>query len=288
MSVDLSVIIRTDFRERDNEEATLKKLEETAAILNKSEGTTSFVVDKDDSFDQWCIRDNDYVHFFMRLELFNGFWHMETGFRYHQYFTKTMDIRNTIYGYAMLLGQTDAWLCEEYYTWNSGILEEPTRTFEEWKEYCVDRIKHVIREYDAREVLERRDYFYYGDGVRHDSFEDYHKKMRVYSEYFSGYTLLEMNNVAPIIYLQKDSRKYLVNTDTIEFITGGPIDAYDMLDTCHYSWVKKDKLTAILSPEGKLVSDFMKAHFYSNGDYEEDGQYHEYIRNLDSDFVMEI
>lgn len=57
MSVDLSVIIRTDFQKRDNREATLKELEETAAILNKSEGTTSYVVDKDDSFDQWCIRD---------------------------------------------------------------------------------------------------------------------------------------------------------------------------------------------------------------------------------------
>ena len=34
MSVDLSVIIRTNFRKRDNEEATLKKLEETAVILN--------------------------------------------------------------------------------------------------------------------------------------------------------------------------------------------------------------------------------------------------------------
>ncbi len=287
MSVDLSVIIRTDFRKRDNEEATLKKLEETAAILNKSEGTTSYVVDTDDSFDQWCIRDDDDDHY-LYLELYNGFWHMETSFRYHQYFTKTMDVRKTIYGYAMLLGQTDAWLCEEFYTWNCGILEEPTRTFEEWKEYCVDRIKHEIKEYDTREVLERKKYFYDGDGVRHDSFEDYHKKMRVYSEHFSGYTLLEMNKVAPIIYLQKDSRKYLVNTDTLEFVTGGPIDAYDMLDTSHYSWVRKENLTAILSPEGKLVSDFMKAHFYSNGNYDEDRRYHEYIRDLDSDFVMEI
>ena len=288
MSVDLSVIIRTDFRERDKEEATLKKLEETAAILNKSEGTTSYLVDTDDSFDRWCIRDLSEGHFFIELWLFNGFWHMETSFGYHQYFTRTMGIRKTIYGYAMLLGQKDVWPCEEYYTWNSGILEEPTRTFEEWKEYCVDRIKHEIKEYDAREILERKDYYYDGDGVRHDTFEDYHKKKSVYNEHFSGYTLLEMNKIAPIIYLQKDSKKYLVNTDTLEFVTGGPIDAYDMLDTSHYSWVKKDKLTAILSPEGKLVSDFMKAHFYSNGDYEEDRQYHEYIRDLDSDFVMEI
>lgn len=98
MSVDLSVIIRTDFRKRDNEEATLKKLEETAAILNKSEGTTSYVVDTDDSFDQWCIRDDDH---YLYLELYNGFWHMETSFRYHQYFTKTMGIRKTIYDYAI-------------------------------------------------------------------------------------------------------------------------------------------------------------------------------------------
>ena len=155
MSVDLSVIIRTDFRERDKEEATLKKLEETAAILNKSEGTTSYLVDTDDSFDRWCIRDLSEGHFFIELWLFNGFWHMETSFGYHQYFTRTMGIRKTIYGYAMLLGQKDVWPCEEYYTWNSGILEEPTRTFEEWKEYSFliestsTEKKYMVHELDG-------------------------------------------------------------------------------------------------------------------------------------------
>ena len=32
----------------------------------------------------------------------------------------------------------------------------------------------------------------------------------------------------------------------------------------------------------------MKAHFYSNGDYEEDGKYHEYIRTLEGTFELEI
>ena len=121
-----------------------KKLEETAAILNKAEGVYSYFVDTDDSFDRWCIRDIDDRHFFMELWLFNGFWHMETSFGDHQYFTKTMGIRKTVYDYAVLLGQTEVWPCSEYYTWNSGIFEDHLRTFEEWEEYCIKQIGHEI------------------------------------------------------------------------------------------------------------------------------------------------
>ena len=292
MSVSLSIIIKTDFRKRHDREATLKKLEETAAILNKAEGVESYFVDTDDTFDQWCIRGIDdehyFDHFLMEVYLFNGFLHLDTAFRDHQYFTKTLGIRKTIYDYATSLGQTEAWPCSEFYTWNSGILENHLRTFEEWEEYCIKRMGHEIKDFNLGEVLERKELFYYNDGVCHDTFEDYHKKMKVYNDLYSDYTLLEMNKVGPMLYLQKDSKKYLLNTDTQEFITGGPIDAYDMLDTCQYAWVKKNKETAIVSPRGELVSDFMKAHFFSQGDYDEDRKYHEYIRTLEGIFELEI
>lgn len=288
MSVDLSIIIKTDFRKRHDKVATLKKLEETAAILNKAEGTNSYFVDTEDTFDQWCIRDNDEGHFFIELWLFNGFWHMETSFGEHQYFTKTMGVRKSVYDYTILLGQTEALPCSEFYTWNSKIFDDYLITFEGWEEYCVKRMGHEIKAFNLNEVLERKDLFYHSDGVCHDTFIDFHKKMKVYNDLYSDYTLLEMNKVGPMLYLQKDSKKYLLNTDTLEFITGGPIDAYDMLDTCQYAWVKRNKETAIVSPKGELVSNFMKAHFYSKGDYDENRNYHEYIRTLEGTFVLEI
>ena len=292
MSVSLSIIIKTDFRKRHDRDATLKKLEETAAILNKAEGVKSYFVDTDDTFDQWCIRGIDdehyFDHFFMEVWLFNGFLVFETAFRDHQYFTKTLGIRKTVYDYATSLGQTEAWPCSEFYTFNSDALENYLRTFEEWEEYCVKKMGHEIKDFNLGEVIERKELFYHSDGVCHDTFEDYHKKMRAYNDLYSDFTLLEMNKVGPMLYLQKDSKKYLLNTDTLEFITGGPIDAYDMLDTCQYAWVKKNKETAIVSPKGELVSDFMKAHFYSQGDYDEDRNYHEYIRTLEGLFELEI
>ena len=288
MSVSLSIIIKNDFRMRHDRDATLKKLEETAAILNEAEGIDSYFVDTDDTFDQWCIRDSDDGHFFMELWLFNGFWHMETSFGDHQYYVKTMGIRKTVYDYVSSLGQTEAWPCSEFYTWNSGILENHLRTFKDWEEFCVKRMGHEIMDLKLNEILERKEYFYHSDGVCHDTFEDYHKKMRVYNDLYSDFSLLEMNKVGPMLYLQKDSKKYLLNTDKLEFITGGPVDAYDMLDTCQYAWVKKNKETAIVSPKGELVSNFMKAHFYSQGDYDKDRNYHEYIRTLEGTFELEI
>ena len=88
MGYDCSIMIRTDFRKRHDKEATLKKLEETAAILNNAEGANSYVVRIDDTFDKWCITEGDDEQFFMNLELYNGFWHMETGFGYFQCFEK--------------------------------------------------------------------------------------------------------------------------------------------------------------------------------------------------------
>ena len=58
-------------------DATLKKLEEIAALLNKAEGVNSYFVDTDETFDQWCIREIDdehyFDHFLMEVSLFNGF-----------------------------------------------------------------------------------------------------------------------------------------------------------------------------------------------------------------------
>jgi hypothetical protein len=93
-------MIRTDFRKRHDKEATLKKLEETAAILNNAEGANSYVVRIDDTFDKWCITEGEDEQFFMNLELYNGFWHMETGFGYFQYFEKVHSIRRSVYEYV--------------------------------------------------------------------------------------------------------------------------------------------------------------------------------------------
>ena len=136
MSVDLSVIIRTDFRKRDNIEATLMKLKETAADLNNAEGAKSYVVDTDDTFDRWCIRDIDDGHFFMELWLHNDFWHMETGFGYFQYFQKVHSICRSVYEYVKLQGEMEAWPCDERYSGNSGTLSDCCVKFEEWIAYC--------------------------------------------------------------------------------------------------------------------------------------------------------
>ena len=48
----------------------------------------------------------------------------------------------------------------------------------------------------------------------------------------------------------------------------------------------KNKKKALFSNEGKQIIDFRDAHFYSKHEYE-DG-YHQRIRDLDSDFELDI
>ena len=286
MGYDCSIMIRTDFRKRHDKEATLKKLEETAAILNNAEGANSYVVRIDDTFDKWCITEGDDEQFFMNLELYNGFWHMETGFGYFQYFEKVHSIRRSVYEYVKLLGEIEAWPCDERYSWNSDILSDYCVKFEEWIAYCEKGQGKKIEELDIRDVMNRKEQFYQGNLVYHDSFEDYHQKEKIYKELYPDYDLLEMLDVGPLLYLKKDGKKYMLNTETNSFLTGGSIDSYQMVDTCHYFTLMKNKKKALFSNEGKQITDFRDAHFYSKHEYE--GGYHQSIRDLDSNFILDI
>ena len=95
-----------------------------------------------------------------------------------------------------------------------------------------------------------------------------------------------MLDVGPLLYLKKDGKKYMLNIETNSFLTDGPIDSYQMVDTCHYFTLIKDKKKALFSNEGTQITDFRNAHFYSKHEYE--GGYHNRIRDLDSDFVLDI
>ena len=286
MGYDCSIMIKTDFRKRHDRKATLKKLEETAAILNSAEGANSYVVCTDDSFNQWCIREGDDEQFFMELGLFNGFWHMETGFHYSQYFYKAHSIRRSVYEYVKLLGEKEAWPCDERFSWNSHVLSDYCRTFEDWVALCEKELGKKIEKLNIRDVMNRKDQFYQGDLVYYDSFEDYHQKEKIYKKLYSDYDLLEMLDVGPLLYLKKDGKKYMLNIETNSFLTDGPIDSYQMVDTCHYFTLIKDKKKALFSNEGTQITDFRNAHFYSKHEYE--GGYHNRIRDLDSDFVLDI
>ena len=73
----------------------------------------------------------------------------------------------------------------------------------------------------------------------------------IYKEQYSDYDLLEMLDVGPLLYLKKDGKKYMLNIETNSFLTGGSIDSYQMVDTCHYFTLMKNKKKALFSNEGK-------------------------------------
>ena len=111
----------------------------------------------------------------MQIELYNGFWHIETAWRYHQYFNifeNRFWLREKLFKYVKLLGCTKAYACAEYMTWNSGFWKEEQTTFDYWLAECVKDMGHEISILNTEDVRASTDPFYYKDQIYLDTFAD--------------------------------------------------------------------------------------------------------------------
>jgi len=96
----------------------------------------------------------------------------------------------SVYEYVKLLGEMEAWPCEERYSWNSVVLSDYCVKFEEWFALSEKELGKKIEKLEIRDVMNSKDQFYQGNLVYHDSFEDYHQKEKIYKEKYSDYDLL--------------------------------------------------------------------------------------------------
>lgn len=174
----MCIIVKNRFNQRDNLSATLTKLKETADLLKNTLKTDDFKVFQDDDNDDFEImdtrkKDDDFIS----IELFNGFWMIDTGWRFHQYFNIVdgrLWLRERMYKYIPLLGATEAYVCAEYCAWNNALWKESKMTFEDWKNVCKKELGgREIEVLDLKDVINRKDYLYDKDPVYLDVFEDF-------------------------------------------------------------------------------------------------------------------
>ena len=177
MSVGMSLVVRNDFRQRHDVVATVKKLSETAEMLCHVLKTNELLLDFHYEENYFRIYDNrEKDDEFMDILLFNGFWLIDTAWRYHQYFSYLEErfwLREMLYKYVILLGQNEAYACTEFFTWNGGLLEdEENTTFEDWQQGCIQKIGHEIQMLDVEDVKFYKDTFYNKEPVYLDKFLD--------------------------------------------------------------------------------------------------------------------
>lgn len=176
MGVDLSVVVRNDFRQRHDVVATVNKLSETAELLCNALKTNELLLDfhyEDNYFRIFDNRDNDDE--FVEIELFDGFWLIGTFWRYHQYFSYIEErfwLREMLYKYVLLLGQSEAYPCSDFFSWNNKNWEDEKMTFEKWQKGCIKDLGHEIRILDIEDVKLYKDTFYDKDSVYLDTFSD--------------------------------------------------------------------------------------------------------------------
>ena len=178
MGVDLCLIVKNRFDQREDLSATLDKIKEITALLNDSLKTEGYRVIQDIDNDDLEIiytyeGENDGI---ISIELFNGFWMIDTGWRYHQYFNIVdghLWLRERMYKYISLLGANEAYVCTEYCAWNNVLWKESKMTFDDWKNICTKELGgREIEILDLNDVKNREEYFYDKAPVYLDKFKD--------------------------------------------------------------------------------------------------------------------
>ena len=171
MSVDVSHIIKTDFRYTGHDDAwqfilqTIDMFKTVYDLQNTTED--DWELDKEElKFRLPC----DEYDFYLR----NGFWVIESYDHYCQiavHIGRYFWLRENIYDLAKVLGQDEVWYAQEFYTWNGGPLYDYNCSLEEWIDFVKRKTKHDIPEFDAEWVIFAGDEFQY-EPVYHDTFKD--------------------------------------------------------------------------------------------------------------------
>ena len=122
MGVDVTHIIKHDFKDVKNYKAAKKYLLQTLKMLKEK-----FCIHLDNDDARFEIRDEDVEDLMFRLPPFacdfylrDGFWQIESNYHYCQLIWPIDGVywlHDRIYDIARALGQTEAWHAEEYHTY---------------------------------------------------------------------------------------------------------------------------------------------------------------------------
>lgn len=265
MGVDISHVIRHNFRDVNNHRSALDYVKNTIEKLKKN----LHIYGVDEEFEL----DEDHCGFIsfrlpiydVEFELHNGFWVIESFYHYCQIVMHQGDyfwLRRKTYDIARALGQNEAWYAEEYYTWNGGNIENAEVSLEEWLEFVKNKYGS-IPEFDQSAIMQQGDVHIPDyEPVYHDSFKECIEKFEEVQSKLSDYTLLGLEFVGDGYYrCKKDDGLYLINSETYKSMYKEPIQA--MLQNLNGPEfvIRKDGLSAVFDMDGNQLTDYVPGIF---------------------------
>lgn len=270
MGVDITHIIRHDFRNVENKKTSEQFVIKTIDRLKKNlliQGVDAcFECESDENF-RLPIYDVSFT-------LHNGFWQIESFYHYCQVVMHQGDyfwLRRLTFDIARALGQDKAWYAEEYYTWNGGVCDVPEATFEEWYEDSIRKYGKQIPEFDQEAIIARGDEIYNEyEPIYHDSFKECKELFDKLQARLGDYRLLGLLRTGNgYLRCEKDGLLYLINEETLKPLFDEPIEG--MLHSLNGPEfiIKKNGLSAVFDKDGKQLTDFVAGTFtWKYGSYD--------------------
>ena len=263
---------------RDDSLLELKTLEEKVARIKKMEDFLMKkygVANREDAISSEELDKENYLSFnfdpygIESINLYKGFWDIETAWGYGQYFDREGGpsvLQRDFFDMAQDFGCSDAYICSEFCTWNGGDVEH--LTFTEWLEEMQSRYGEI------QEITPEVDYWNSDERpfpqVFHDSFTALKDEMTQLADKVSklGYQANGISSVGwYFITVSKDGKVYLMNKVTFELLIPGPIDYFMDLNCSSFEIVSGGK-NMLFTSDGHKIFETGKGHFFWEWDSE--------------------
>lgn len=264
MGVDCSMILRDDsLRQLKTREEKIQRIRSVEDFLIKKYGIANRddAIEFEDFDNERCLQFNFEPYGIVSINMYDGFWDIETAWRYHSYFSSEKapsGLPDCFFDIAQDFGCNDAYICSEYCAYNGGELE--SHSFEGWLELMRQRNG------DIPEITPETRFGGYDNGfpeVYHESFQREKEIMAELSEKTAslGYSANGISCIGwHFITVSKNGKVYVMHRDSFTLLIPDPIDYWVDLNGSSFEIVSKGK-TMLFACDGQKLFEADKGHF---------------------------
>ncbi len=284
MSVALSLILPNECYNIDDNKLALEVFNQTIdRVISYFGGRKQFVskisVHNSDSDDWGEYEDleDEYPAYSFDIPLLNascrmrqGFWDIWINARYKDYFWPMefdkhgypyLWARDDAFDAARIFGFTEGWVCDEFHSWNSELVDREDRSFASWLTFGADEEDAKVYEFDISMFGGKADLADY-ETKYHDSFKECFALVEEFEQRFPQYKLLMLGRPStPWCLVAKGEELFVVNRATGQSLTDFPIDNCEACYNGAGFTIFKGEASAFFSPSGEQLTDYRVGPF---------------------------
>lgn len=266
MGIDISNIVKTDFRQVEDRFASEEYAKKTIELLKKNlfiKGADDYFVFEYMEYSNETSIEIPVYDIYMILH--NGFWQIETSFHYCQLLIHSgnyLHLRRMVFDITRALGQEEAWHATEHYSDNGGGCDVSDISFEQWMAGALKQYGKEIPEFDQQWLIAQKEYIPDYEPIYHDSFTECKQLFDSLQSRLGKYRLLGLTRFGDCyLRCEKDGKLYLVSEFSLRPLFNEPIDGILNYWLNNDFIVIKNGLSAVVNSSGHLLTDFVKGQF---------------------------